>query len=158
MGESVEDLAGRVHGVHVLGTEELGDERLVVHGLDHVLEDCQCRYAVSVDVHGCAHCWYDLPSNTRAGIQASRPHVCAVLCTSTRAVCYQGCGSMACSMRVRHQSGCGTSFCLIIWHILRVEPLLEDVDHLTPQVNDEHRHAVVRHGAEVFSVRGHSSC
>ena len=37
----VEDLPRRLHAVHVLPAEELGDELWVVHGADHVLEHCE---------------------------------------------------------------------------------------------------------------------
>ncbi len=50
-----------------------------------------------------------------------------------------------------------TSLGLVDGDVLGVEPLLQDVHHLAPHIDDQDRHAVVRHGRPALRLHGRRS-
>ena len=78
---------------------------------------------------------------------ARRSKICRVECIEYTS-CPRKSSEMNFGLYIVRITSCSTPRRLVGRHVLRGEPLLEDVDHLAAHVDDEHGHAVLRHGEE----------
>ena len=140
VGELVEDLPRRGGAVQLLRLEQLRDEVRREHRPHHILEDCTQRY--------------DGPAVERRELGGGR--ACCACGAAGGAPLTDFSGGMFCALsRCGDTAGSagadagGHAHRERVWRRRwrRREPnLVQDVDHLAPEVQDEHRHAQQRHG------------